>query len=134
MPSTEGNFHGGADGAENLPEQRHVAQQAGAAALDNFFGGAAEIDVHGVVAKVFDHAGGFGHDFRAGTEELRGDGMLVFLEIKIAQSLFCAAGDSFGAGEFGHEQAAAAEAADHAAEERVRHAGHGGEHRGGTDG
>ena len=43
-------------------EQREFAKQAGAAALDYFFGGAAEVDVHGVVAEVFDHAGGFGHD------------------------------------------------------------------------
>ena len=45
-------------------EQRQIAQQAGAAALDNFFGGAAEIDVDGVVAEVFDHTRGVGHHLR----------------------------------------------------------------------
>ena len=69
-----------------------------------------------------------------GAEELRGDGMLVFLEIEIAKSFCGAAGDAFGGGELGHQQAAAAEAADDAAEKRVGDAGHGGEDGGGGDG
>src|SRR5258706_6696509 len=32
----ERNFYGGADGAEDLLEQRHVSKEAGAAALDDF--------------------------------------------------------------------------------------------------
>jgi len=48
--------------------------------------------------------------------------MLVFLEVEIAQRFLRAARDAFGAGELRHQQAAAAEAANDAAEERVRHA------------
>jgi len=46
------NLYGGAHGAEDLLQQRQVAQQAGAAALDYFFGRAAEIDVDRVVTKM----------------------------------------------------------------------------------
>ena len=60
----ERDAHGGADGAENFAEEIEIAKEAGAAALDNFFGGAAEIDVDGVVAEVFDHFGGASHDLR----------------------------------------------------------------------
>src|SRR3984893_15670901 len=127
------NFYRGADGAEDLVEQRHVAKEVGAPALHDFFGGAAEIDVHRVVAKVFDHAGGFSHDFRAGAKELRGDRMLVFLEIKIAQRFLRATGDAFGAGELRHQHPAAAQPANHATEKRVRNASHRREDRGGTD-
>src|SRR5579863_8553055 len=126
--------NGGTNGSENVAEQRKIPQQAGAAALDDFLGRAAQIDVHGVVAEVFDHAGGIGHDLRICAEELRGDGMLVFLKIEITERLGGAAGDAFGAGELRHEQAATAEAANDAAEKRVRHASHRGKHRGGADG
>src|SRR2546421_5882816 len=128
------NFHGGADRLENIFEKRKIAEQTGAAALDDFFGGAAEVDVHGVVAKILYHFRGFGHDSGIRAEKLRGDGMLVFLEVEIAQSFRGAARDAFGAGELRHEQAAAAEPANDAAEERVRHASHRSENRGGTDG
>ena len=37
----EGNFYGRTHGTENFVEQREIAQQAGATALDYFFGGAA---------------------------------------------------------------------------------------------
>src|SRR5271165_171983 len=75
------NAHCGAHGAENLFESREIAEEARPAAFHHFFGGAAEIDVHGVVAQVFHHFGGVGHDFRVGTKELRGDGVFVFLKI-----------------------------------------------------
>src|SRR3984893_8227943 len=104
----QGNLHGGANGAEDLLEQRHVAKEAGAAALDDLFGGAAEIDVDRVVAEVFDHSCGLAHSFGGGAEKLCGDGVLVFLKIEVAQSFFGAAGDAFGAGELGHQQSAAA--------------------------
>ena len=130
----ERDFYSGADRLEDFAEQREVAEEAGAAALHDFFGGAAEVDVDGVVAEVLDHSGGVGHDLRVGAEELRGDGVLVFLEIKVAESFVGAAGDAFGAGELGHQQAAVAEAADDTAEERVGDAGHGGEDRAGADG
>ena len=128
------NFDGGADGLENIFEQREIAQQTGTAALDDFFRRTTEIDVHRVVAQVFDHFCGFRHDGGISAEKLRRDGMLVFLEIEIAQSFFRAARDSVGAGELRHEQAAAAEAANDAAKECVRHPGHGGKNRGGEDG
>ena len=116
------------------PSKRKIAKQAGTAALDDFLGGAAEIDVHGVVAEIFDHAGSFGHDLRIRAEELRGDGMLIFLKIEIAERFGSAASDPFGAGELRHEQAAGAEAANHATKKRVRHAGHRGENRRRRDG
>src|SRR5580704_622405 len=131
---SERNFDGGANGFENFSEERKIAQQAGAATLNDFLGGTAEIDVHGVIAEVFDHACGFGHDVWIRAEELRGDGVLIFLEIEIAQCFGGAAGDAFGAGELRHEQAATAETANDAAEKRVRHASHGGKNRGGADG
>src|SRR5438445_7906466 len=83
---------------------------------------------------VFDHFCGFGHHYGIRAEELRRDGVLVFLEIEITQSFFGAACDAFGAGELGHQQAAATEAANHAAEERVRHARHRCEDRSGANG
>src|SRR5271168_792480 len=48
----ERNAHGGAYRAKNLAEQIKVAEQAGAATFDDFLRGAAEVDVHGVVAEV----------------------------------------------------------------------------------
>src|SRR5580704_13393018 len=130
----ERDFDGSANRFENLPEERKIAQQAGAAALDYFLCRAAEIDVHGVIAQVFDHAGGFGHDFRIRAEKLRGDGMLVFLKIKIAKRFGSTARDAFGAGELRHKQAAAAEAANDAPEKRVRNARHRRKYRGRADG
>jgi len=59
---------------KNFAEQIEVAEKAGAAALDDFFGRAAEIDVDGVVAEVFHHFGSVGHDIGLGAEKLRGDG------------------------------------------------------------
>ena len=59
----ERNLYGRAHGTENFTEKVKVAEQAGAAALHDFFGRAAEIDVHGIVAQVFDHFCGAGHDF-----------------------------------------------------------------------
>jgi len=51
----ERDTHGGAHNVKNFAEQIEVAEKAGAAALDDFFGRAAEIDVDGVVAEVFHH-------------------------------------------------------------------------------
>ena len=48
--------HRGANGAKNFAEQREIPKQAGTAALDHFFGGAAEIDVHSVVAEVLNQS------------------------------------------------------------------------------
>src|SRR5262249_5175417 len=67
---------------------RQFAQQSGAAALHYLFCGAAEIDVHCVVAEIFGDARCFGHDLGIRAKKLRGDGMFVFLKIKIAERLF----------------------------------------------
>src|SRR5258708_2504521 len=92
------------------------------------------VDINlGVIAEILDHLRGFGHDGWIRAEELRGDGMLVFLKIKIAQSFLGAARDAFGAGELRHQQAAAAKAANDAAKKRVRHTSHRRKHRGGAD-
>src|SRR2546421_10036045 len=72
-----------ADGAKNIFQQGQLAEQAGAAAFHDFLGGAAEVDVHGVVTKVLDHLRRFGHDSRIRAKKLRRDGMLVFLEVEI---------------------------------------------------
>ena len=82
--NSERNFDGAAHGFENLFEKRQIAEQAGAAALDDFFGGAAEIDVHSIVAKVFDHLRGLSHDGGIRAKKLRGNRVLVFLEVEIA--------------------------------------------------
>ena len=130
----ERNADGGANGAEKNFEMRQIAQQAGAAALHDFFHRAAEIDVDMVEAEIFGERGGGSHHFRIGAENLRGDGMLVVVEIKIVQRAGGIAREAFGAGEFGHDQAAAAEAANHAAKDRVGDAGHGREDRGRANG
>src|SRR5262249_53808301 len=83
--------------------------------------------------KIFDHPSGISHHSGIAAEELSGDGVLVFLEIQIAKRFGGAARDALGAGELRHEQTAAAQAADDAAEKRVRHPGHGREDRGGRD-
>src|SRR5277367_502337 len=77
----ERNADGGAHGAEDLLQKIEIAKQAGATAFHDFFGGTAEVDIHGVVAEVFDHLGGVGHDLGIGTEKLGGDGVFVFLKI-----------------------------------------------------
>ena len=86
-----------------------------------------------VEAKVFGERGGRGHHLRIGAENLRGDGALVFVEIEIAQRARAIARQALGAGEFGHDQAARAERADHAAKNRVGDARHGSEDRRRTD-
>src|SRR5271168_1225385 len=58
----ERDFHCRTHGAEDIFQQRQIAQESGAAALHDLFGGAAEVDVHGIETEVFDHLGGFGHD------------------------------------------------------------------------
>ena len=59
--------------------------------------------------------------------------MLIFLEVEIAEGFGGAPGDALGAGELGHEQAAAAEAANDSPEKSIRDAGHGRQHgRGGN--
>jgi len=105
-----------------------------AAALHDFFGGTAEINIHGVEAEVFDHFCSFRHDCRICAEKLRGNGMLVLLKKEVAIDFLGVARDAFGRGELRHQQAAASEAADHAAEKRVGDARHRGEDRRRTDG
>jgi len=78
-------------------------------------------------AEVFDHFGGVGHDLRVASEELGGDGVLVFVEVKIALGFFVfGAEDPVGGGEFSHDEAAASEVADEAAEDSIGDSGHGG--------
>src|SRR6266849_5903327 len=54
--------------------------------------------------------------------------MLIVLVVKIVKRARGVADDPFGAGELRHDQAASAKAADDAAKDRIRHAGHGREH------
>ena len=114
----------GANGAEENFEMRQVAQKARAAALDDFFHRTAEIDVHVVEAEILGEGGGGSHHFGIRAEDLRGDGMLVVVEIKVVQGASGIAREAFGAGEFGHDEAAAAETADYAAEDSIGNAGH----------
>src|SRR5262249_13892617 len=108
----------------NLLEQRKVTEQSRTAALHDLLGRAPQIDVYRVVAEVFDHLGGLGHDRRIRPEKLRGDGMLVLLEVEITKRLRRAPRDALGAGELRHQQPTTAQTADHAPEQRVRHARH----------
>ena len=110
-------------------EMRQIAQQSRAAALHHFFHRAAEIDVDLIEAEIFGKRGGRGHHARIGAENLRGDGMLVLVEIKIVQRARRIARQPFGAGEFRHDQAARAERANHAAENGVGDARHRRENR-----
>ena len=128
------NANGGANGAEENFKVRQIAQQAGAAALHDFFHGAAEIDVDVVEAEMFGERGGRSHHLLIGAEDLRGDGMLVVVEIKVVQCAGGIASEAFGAGELGHDEAAAAEAADYTAEDGVGDAGHGREDCGRSNG
>ena len=131
---------GGADFAQQAFHQRQIAQQAGAAvALDHFVDGAAEVEIEDVEAQILADAGGFGHDVGVGAEELGGDGMLVGVEAEIAlQGLVGLAGlerraDAVRAGELGHDESAAAQIANEAAEHGIGHARHGREDRGGRE-
>ena len=118
-------------------DQRQVAQQARAAvALHHLVHRAAEVDIDDVEAQVLADARGVGHHLRIGAEQLRGDGVLLRLEGQILAA--CGVGlrapqrgaDAVRAGELGHDQAAAAQVADEAAEHRVGDAGHGRQHGG----
>src|SRR4029077_13977326 len=91
-------------------------------------------DVDGVVAEVFDHASGFGHDLRISAEELSSDGVFVFLVEKIASGLGGAAGNAFRTGELGHKQATTALSPNDAAKKRVGYASHGSKNGGWADG
>jgi len=77
------NFYRGTHRAEDLLQQRHIAQEPGSAALDDFLRRAPEIDVDSVVPEILDHARGFAHNFRARPKKLRSDRMLVFLKIQV---------------------------------------------------
>ena len=79
--------------------------------------------------KLLDHPRGAAHYVGVGAKQLAGDRMLVRLKEKITRRAGGVARDAFGAREFGHDEAAAAEAANHAAKDRVGHSGHGRENR-----
>src|SRR5206468_9897993 len=129
----KGNFHSCTDGFENLADGGKVAQQAGTSvALDDFFRGAAQVQVDQVEAQAFDHAGSLGHDLRIAAEKLRRDGVLVFVEVKIALGLLVfLAEDAVGRGELGHDESASAQVADEASKDGVGDARHGSEDCGG---
>src|SRR5208337_4527718 len=120
---------------ENLPDQRQIAQQSGAAiALHYFFRWAAQVQVDQVEAEVFHQARGIGQHARTAAEELCRDGVLVFVKVKVASLDALVAQNAVGRGELGHDQAASAKVLDEATENRVGDPGHGGEHGGGGDG
>ena len=125
--------------AQDTLDQRKIAQQAGAAvAGHHFFHRASEVDVDDVEAHVLAIARGVGHHVRVGAEQLRGNGMLIRVEIEIAEGAGGLGGarggdDAVGAGELRHDESAAALGADQAAEHGVGDAGHGRQHGRGTD-
>ena len=65
-----------------------------------------------------------GHDVSVRSKQLRGNGMLIVLEIKVVESARGLPRDSFGAGELGHDESTAAQAANDAAEYGVGNTGH----------
>src|ERR1700691_6236046 len=101
-----------------------ITQQPRAAALHYFFYGAAQVDVHLIETQIFGERSGGSHHWRIGTENLRGDGMLVGVKVQIMQRARGIAGQAFGAGEFRHDQAARTERPNHAAKYCVGNAGH----------
>jgi len=152
----ERNADGFAHLAEDFADLGQVAQQARASvAADDALGWAAQVEVYGVEAGVFDDSCCIRERFGVGAEELGADGMFVVVEGQIALALgFSHAGEAVGGGELGHQQAAAgllvghfrldarvfrgvsrekAGVADEAAEDRVGDADHGREHRGWSD-
>src|SRR5262252_7711637 len=65
----ERDFHGGADGFENLPNERRIAQQARATVtLDDFLCRTAEVQVDEIEAEVLDHTGGICEHARIAAE------------------------------------------------------------------
>jgi len=129
-----------ADFAQQAFHQRQIAQQTGAAiAFHYLVDGAAEVDVENVKAKIFANACGIGHDGGVGAEKLRRDRMLLRLEGQVFQSASGLArvargADAMRARELGHDQPAATQVADEAAENRVGDAGHGRQHGGRLNG
>jgi hypothetical protein len=77
----QGDADRGTHAAEDDFELAEVAQQTGASALDDFFRGAAQVDVHDIEAQGFDRGSGSSQSSGIGAEELRGDGVLAGLEI-----------------------------------------------------
>jgi hypothetical protein len=131
----EGDRNRRPDLGENPFHQAQVAEAAGAAiALGDLAYGAAEVDIEDVESQVLADGGGFGHHVRIGAEKLRGDRMLFGSKCQIFQrpgGLFLPRRCAYAvrAGEFRHDEAATAQAADEAAKNRVGDTGHGGEDR-----
>ena len=76
--------------AQKLFHQRQVAKQPGAAiALHYFIDRAAEVDVQDVEPEVLAYPRGVRHHSRIGSEQLRGNGMLVRLEVPGSGSASC---------------------------------------------
>src|SRR6202042_1581442 len=79
------NRHRSSNRLEDFSDGRQVAKQARTAVtLHDLLRRAAKVQVDQIKAESFDHAGGFGHDLRIAAEELRRDGMLVFVKVQIA--------------------------------------------------
>ena len=94
-----------------------------------FFAGTSQVQIDQIEAQTFDHARSFGHHLRIATEKLRRDGMLVFIEMKIAlRLLIFLSKHPVGRSELGHDQPASAKVSDKAPEDSVGDASHGREH------
>ena len=126
--------------AQQPLDQGKVAQQAGASiARHHFLHRAAEVDIDDIEAQVLAVARGVRHHGRVGAEKLRGNGVLIRVEIAdtgrrgVGFVARADAHDAVGAGELRHDEPAAALGADQAAEDGVSDAGHGRQDRGGTD-
>ena len=126
----EGDFYCSPNRFEDPADVRQIAQQPrSTVALNHFFGGTSEIQIYKIEAQVFDNAGSLSHDLRIAAKQLRRNGMLVFVEMEISLGLLVfSAQHAIGGRELGHDQAASAEIADEAAEDRIRNARHGREH------
>ena len=110
--------------AQDSLERFQIAQQTRAAALDHFFRRASQIDINEVETELLDHAGCARHYFRVSAEQLSRNWVLVRFKEEVARGPRGISRNAFSAREFGHDQAATAEAADHPAKNGVRHSGH----------
>src|SRR5206468_4757460 len=103
-----------------------IAQQSRAAiALHNFLRRTSKVQIHEIEAEAFDNARRLSHDLRSAAKELRGDRMLVLVEMKIAfRLLIFGTEHSVGRSELGHDQPTSAEVAYEPPKNRVGDAGH----------
>src|SRR5581483_1574175 len=120
------NLHRRAYRFKNRPDARQIAKQSRPAiALHYFLRWTSEVQIDKIETEVFHDACGVCHHLRIAAEKLRGDRMLIFVEMQVALGfLVFRAKYAVRRGELGHNQPAAAKIADESPENGVGHARH----------